>query len=111
MDRPRCLPRQQLLFPRMYTELYHKTHLPLSHILYELPQQSTSAIEDLRPNSEHLIDLNTTFPEFAPHISTLSYGETVTCLGGPSFNCYQVLLFICCGCLCADCKDVTGGDR
>lgn len=61
---------------------------PLEGIL-----RGTPVVADLRPDSENLFKLNESFPQFASHVSTLSFGENDNTCVGSSYTCFQVIKF------------------
>eukprot|EP01114_Cavostelium_apophysatum_P016720 TRINITY_DN4813_c0_g1_i2.p1 TRINITY_DN4813_c0_g1~~TRINITY_DN4813_c0_g1_i2.p1 ORF type:complete len:967 (-),score=177.73 TRINITY_DN4813_c0_g1_i2:15-2915(-) len=53
--------------------------------------RKTSVIDELRPDSSALDKLNRLFPEIAPKVSTLSFGENDrTCIGS-QYTCFQLV--------------------
>jgi hypothetical protein len=56
--------------------------------------RGTAAMVELSPENNRLKELNEAFPKIAPHVSTMSFGETITCFGAPithTVTCYQIV--------------------
>eukprot|EP01116_Phalansterium_solitarium_P017403 TRINITY_DN4279_c0_g1_i1.p2 TRINITY_DN4279_c0_g1~~TRINITY_DN4279_c0_g1_i1.p2 ORF type:complete len:484 (-),score=148.98 TRINITY_DN4279_c0_g1_i1:88-1539(-) len=53
--------------------------------------RGTSAVDELKPDSEHLHVLNDNFAKIAPQVATLSFGENdKTCIGS-NYTCFQLV--------------------
>jgi hypothetical protein len=53
--------------------------------------RGTPAMHELKPSSQRLVDLNSTFTRIAPQVPTLSFGENDKSCFGSKFTCVQVM--------------------
>lgn len=74
---------------------YSTPHLGVEHVAWSFPQlhyllfRANPVLDDLHIGSGQLMELNKHFATSGAHISTLSFGEEITCFGS-RFSCYHV---------------------